>query len=833
MNKRIYAILISLIMLANSFIFVPTVRADEFEDINFEFEISDNRASASDASSESINQADKGLTQILQGEAPYDVLISYDTEIANEDELQENASILQERTKLILEQGISDLKVDSYESFYIINAIRAIINDAEILEEIASLDEVKSIENNIEISLDPLPTNVSSSRKKRSILDESIVDMEDFSVFSQELAENVTWAVKNTKANKVWKEYALRGDGITIGIMDTGVNYKLDELKYAYKGYDESSDTFDDSYYRDFTGLNNPINSKNNWHGTMVATSIVGRKPRTNVWATDDEGQYHFYQKDMYYYGTAPNVKFINAKVLDGRSGKVSDFVGGGEWLLEQRPDIINNSWGNSKSVTNAADEIIQTMISNWQNAGILVVFASGNELKYSEARDGSIAYPANMRGVFAVGAISEADTIWAKSQRGKSPFTNDIKPDVVAPGELVRTLTYDDGTNISKEGSASGTSLAAPMTSGVMALVKEANPDLSANEIYDIIRKTARPLTDKKYTNSPNMAYGYGAVDAYRAVSLALGKIRWNEQTRSWEDVEESRQDSSDNIPAEPHEELPQEEPRQEVPAEPREEVPAEPGEEVPAENTGENVPAEEPSIEEPSIEEPSIEEPSIEEPRQQPSENRPTEEAVPVIKLPVVELPSVEESSQDNTNNINSSNSSNVSSSSTNSAKAAGGGGGGSSSRFATLSKKDTNTGTSNTSSNIFNTNKTLNSGKWELLSAKWYLLDGQNTKIKNAWANISGIWYALDGSGVMSTYWAKINNKWYYFNESGAMLSNTWIYDKGKWYYLGSDGAMLSSTWIKTSNKWYYLDASGSMLSATTMGSYKFDSTGALIE
>ena len=826
MKKKICASLLSLVMLTSMLVLNGIVKADIYEDGDVDFlaeevdenVITDDAATSSDAALE--KQSDKGLSDILKQDSPYNIIISYKTDIAEEEELQENANKAQERTKAILEEGLKNATVEKYESFYIINAIHAIINDKKVLEEIASLDEVISIENNEKISLPPSPsTNI---RSKRSLVQEDGIDSEEnFTLFSENNVENYTWAVKNTGADRVWKDYSLRGDGITVGIMDTGVNYKLDELKHAYKGYDATTNTFDDSYYKDFTGLNKALNSSGNEHGTMVAASIVGKRNRHNSYVIDDDGKYHFYAKDTYYYGTAPNIKFINAKVLDKQSGEISNFIGGAEWLLEQKPDIINNSWGSTGTVTNKADTIMQNLIANWQKAGIVVIFASGNEMKNNEAKPGSIAYPANMLGVFSVGAINKKNKIWVKSQRGPSPYSStnnpEIKPDVVAPGEGIETFVYDVDTNNRRDRKANGTSFAAPMTTGVAALIKQANPSLSANQIYNILRKTARPLIDDKNTKSPNMTYGYGAVDAYMAVSVALGKAHYNAQKKAWEIVETNNTDKKDtptvnnNVPD-----------KKDTPV------------------VDNNVPGKKDT---PAVNNNFI---NSKKDNSQESNNQNTkprkEDSVSnntiINKIEKKQTSNNADITEKNMGKTEFSNNPEVlpdtkfnSGSSGGGGSRGGSGGGGSigtSSRSMNSSSKLSSGKTAD-----FSTNKTIYNGKWELINGKWYLLDVSNTKIANAWVNLGGKWYALDTNGVMAQSWTKINNKWYYFEGSGAMLNNVWLLSGENWYYLSDSGDMLTNTWIKYNNKWYYLDSVGKMLSSTTFGNYRFDSSGALIE
>ena len=106
---------------------------------------------------------------------------------------------------------------------------------------------------------------------------------------------------------------------------------------------------------------------------------------------------------------------------------------------------------------------------------------------------------------VFAVGAVDINKNIASFSKKGPSIFDKTkkvIKPDVVAPGVQVRSVDAT-GTYVSWN----GTSMATPHVTGVVALLKEANKNLSVDEIEKIIKETAEPLKDTEFDKSPNMA--------------------------------------------------------------------------------------------------------------------------------------------------------------------------------------------------------------------------------------------------------------------------------------------------------------------------------------
>ncbi|WP_105176839.1 lysozyme [Clostridium cagae] len=99
----------------------------------------------------------------------------------------------------------------------------------------------------------------------------------------------------------------------------------------------------------------------------------------------------------------------------------------------------------------------------------------------------------------------------------------------------------------------------------------------------------------------------------------------------------------------------------------------------------------------------------------------------------------------------------------------------------------------------------------------------------------------WCVEDSTGNITKGWYKDNEKWYYLKDNGTMATS-WIEDKdGRWYYLDESGAMKTG-WIKDKEKWYYLEPNSTGYKGEMYGnctalidgkSYKFDSTGALIE
>jgi len=185
----------------------------------------------------------------------------------------------------------------------------------------------------------------------------------------------------------------------------------------------------------------------------------------------------------------------------DGNSATVTDM-----------PDVILNSWGIPTSIMTPCDETFYQVIDNVEAAGIVTVFAAGNE----GPDPMSIRLPANRASSplnsFSVGAIDGSTNIIANfSSRGPSSCdTSQMKPEVVAPGVSIFSSTKGGGYLLK-----SGTSMAAPLIAGMVALLRQYNPETTVEEIKTAIIESCRDLGPAGEDNT----YGYGLPDAEQAI--------------------------------------------------------------------------------------------------------------------------------------------------------------------------------------------------------------------------------------------------------------------------------------------------------------------------
>ncbi len=204
----------------------------------------------------------------------------------------------------------------------------------------------------------------------------------------------------------------------------------------------------------------------------------------------------------------------------------LSDFMYAFQWALNPDgdtattydiPDAINNSWGySSPGDTALCDSYVSDIFTALEAAGIANIFSAGND----GPSPGTISEPHHINtglvNSFTVGSISPHNTsypISGFSSRGPTncPGTGSlaIKPEVVAPGQDVRSASGKSDYSVK-----SGTSMAAPHTTGAVLLLKEAFPFLPGEEILLALYYSAMDLGEAGEDNT----YGNGLIDVLEA---------------------------------------------------------------------------------------------------------------------------------------------------------------------------------------------------------------------------------------------------------------------------------------------------------------------------
>ncbi|HEY3115933.1 MAG TPA: S8 family serine peptidase [Chloroflexota bacterium] len=168
-------------------------------------------------------------------------------------------------------------------------------------------------------------------------------------------------------------------------------------------------------------------------------------------------------------------------------------------YAVDQGARVINISQGatSESSVVNAAVNYA------WARGAVLVAAAGDN--------GGPVAYPAATPHVLAVGATDQSDAIWSESSRGPQLA-------VVAPGVNILTTTKDGGY-----GMGTATAFSAPFVSALAGLILSANPELSNQQVVDIIEKTTDDICKTGGKHDPKC--GFGRINALNALQAATGK--------------------------------------------------------------------------------------------------------------------------------------------------------------------------------------------------------------------------------------------------------------------------------------------------------------------
>lgn len=389
--------------------------------------------------------------------------------------------------------------VKDYDSYYIVNALK-VTSSKEVMEDLAASEEVEKI----------LPN------RERKILEPAKTEEKQVAALAEEVE---AWGVERVGAPAVWQETGLDGTGVVIGGLDTGVQYDHPALLEKYRGYnpaDPDNVSHEFNWYDAVDGEAVPYDDLD--HGTHTIGTAVGAEP--------DGSQ------DI---GVAPGAKWIAVKAFhpDTGLGQTTDAIllDAAEWMLapkdeegnphpEQAPDIVNNSWGGGPGLDEWYREVVQT----WRNAGIVPVFSAGND----GDGDATVSAPSNYPESISVAATDSQDGLASFSSRGPSPYEGEIKPDIAAPG--VNVYSAVSGSDYSA--AFSGTSMAAPHISGVIALLLQADSSLTVDEIETILYDTADRQTSSDYPDEINEGFGHGIVNAYLAVSTiatGVGEINGN----------------------------------------------------------------------------------------------------------------------------------------------------------------------------------------------------------------------------------------------------------------------------------------------------------------
>lgn len=437
------------------------------------------------------------------------------------EELQRFAEGSQASLMLTLQEGVKKGTVKALNSFWIFNGISCVTNR----ETIAALSERQDIA-------------FIESDEIRNMLPE-----EEQPVVESEPKRGLAWHISQVHADQVWTYNGASGydgTGVVVAILDTGVNYEHTDVadhmwdggeQYPLHGWDFINDD------------NDPMDDQG--HGSHCAGITAG--DGTSGTQT----------------GIAPNATVMALKVLGADGSGTSNVIQNAmQFAMENGADVVSMSLGGSGQSGHPA---YRQVFVNMMNAGIVAAVAAGNDGESYSSNHTTVnsqnqtvyyAVPTNIgspgncpppwhnpdqtltggnSAVVTVGASNRNDRKATFSSFG--PVTWDgvtgyddypyqagsytdiglIKPDIIAPGTDITSLLYSSNTSYVEK---CGTSMATPGVAGIMALMLQADHNLTPAQIDEILETTALPVD---YRTTKNNYTGAGRVDALAAIDAII----------------------------------------------------------------------------------------------------------------------------------------------------------------------------------------------------------------------------------------------------------------------------------------------------------------------
>jgi hypothetical protein len=282
---------------------------------------------------------------------------------------------------------------------------------------------------------------------------------------------------------RVWP--LTQGAGVRVGLLDSGVQASLPDLRGAVVPGGDTTGAGTNGMTDD--------NDAEDGHGTNVAALIVGQGAGGGP------------------VGIAPAAKILPVRVggLHGTSPEGSDvtIAAGIRYAVGRGVQVINMSLGSVTSSPAGCDPVLQDAVAYALEHNVVVVASAGNDAQIGNPAEA----PASCAGVLAVGAVNPNLSLWPDSEQ--QPYVA-----VTAPGNQVGFLGMDgryfpDGY---------GTSDAAALVSGAVALVRSRYPSMPWHRVVQRIINTALP----KGGTVPNDSFGYGVVRIAGALNAARYKV-------------------------------------------------------------------------------------------------------------------------------------------------------------------------------------------------------------------------------------------------------------------------------------------------------------------
>ena len=358
-------------------------------------------------------------------------------------------------------------------------------------------------------------------------------------------------------------DLGVSGAGVNIAMVDTGVDNEHPGLNEKFvAGYDAVCFVHSDPLCvanggRVEDGSFDPDDG--NQHGT----ACMGMASATGMDASGAQTEF---------YGAAPDAALVDVRIgTDAGAGPFENAaveqeiyesaMNGIQWIIDNKDtawqgadgtnygiDILSLSWGITSHESGGSDGnyMHDQILNEAMEAGIVVSVAAGND---GPDNDGLSGMGSSSLSI-TVGATDDLNTVirdddiiagyssrGPRADNGDGNPLNELKPEVSAPGSNIVQAEgcvtsggcsnlFSDASNNGYTGRGSGTSYATPSVSGIIALMLEANPDLSPAEVKEVLKLTAErrgEATQPDVDPFWNRDFGWGMVDAYEATKMAL----------------------------------------------------------------------------------------------------------------------------------------------------------------------------------------------------------------------------------------------------------------------------------------------------------------------
>ncbi|MYU15738.1 S8 family serine peptidase [Streptomyces sp. SID8361] len=266
-------------------------------------------------------------------------------------------------------------------------------------------------------------------------------------------------SVPQIGAPALW-EAGFDGKGVKVAVLDTGVDATHPDLKgrvSLQKNFSSASDAVDHF-----------------GHGTHVAATIGGSGSGNGA------------------KGVAPGADLISGKVLDNNGGgSISDIIAGIEWATAEHADIVNMSLGATEPDDGTSPLSVAVDQATAEH-GTLFVVAAGN------SGPNTISTPASAKDALTVGALNRDGTLANFSSTGPRIGDYGVKPEISAPGVGI-VAARAAGTSLGRPVDANytamdGTSMASPHVAGAAALLKQAHPQSTWEQLKSALVGSAKP---------------------------------------------------------------------------------------------------------------------------------------------------------------------------------------------------------------------------------------------------------------------------------------------------------------------------------------------------